>query len=208
MQLEIIIKVIGVVLTILGGSKILHDINIGGRSRLREEYKFVRDFFVDLKNNPDMSPFERDKGYQAIVGIRNISSEEVSYLISLKNPTKCLNDYLFSRKYLQTIEPSGDCGDIRLIFSDKWSSPQKRKWIKSICFTLYWLLAITAFLPIFLPQRFSGLLIMTVPTFGYYAFLALDTHMRIDRSEKLVNNQQRNTSSIHIASGSNYLIKK
>jgi hypothetical protein len=205
MELDVIIKIIGVVSAPIVALKPIYDINLGGESRLREKYKFAKGFFEDLKNNPDMSPFEKELGYQAIVGSQNISAKEVAYLLSLKNPCRCLNDYLFSRKYLQAIEKNGD---LCLNYSDKHANDWKRNFRKRTYFTLYWIFASIAFVPIFLPQNLNALLIGTIPIFGYYAFTALNTYSKIDRAEKLVNNQQRHTSNIHLSSNENFFLHK
>jgi hypothetical protein len=204
MQFETIVKIISAIVAVAGVGKIIYDVTTGNKSRLREDYKFAKEFLEDLKNNPDLHPFAVEKGYQAIAGSKFISTEEVSYLLSLKNPNKCLNDYLLSRKYLQRLDTNGD---LALAFSNKYSSPLSRNLRKSIFFALYVCFALISILPIFVPQYFR-FIIITLPGFGYYAFVYLDMYIRIYRGEQLVKNQQRHTSTLHLLPTSTFSDKR
>lgn len=124
MEFETVIKIIGAIVAIFGAGKIIYDVTTGKKSRLREDYKFAKEFLEDLKNNPDIHPFAVERGYQAIAGSTSISSEKIAYLLSLKNPGKCLNDYVLSKNYLQLLSTNGD---LCLTFAEKYSS----SWFRS-----------------------------------------------------------------------------
>jgi hypothetical protein len=204
MQFETIVKIISAIVAVAGVGKIIYDVTTGNKSRLREDYKFAKEFLEDLKNNPDLHPFAVEKGYQAIAGSKFISAEEVSYLLSLKNPNKCLNDYLLSRKYLQKLDTNGD---LYLAFSNKYSSPLSRNLRKGVFFTLYVCFALISIVPIFVPQYFR-FIVITLPGFGYYAFASLDVYIRIYRGEQLVKNQQKHTSTLHLLPTSTFSNKR
>lgn len=192
MDFETIIKIIGAIVAIFGAGKIIYDITTGRKSRLREEYKFAKEVLDDLKNNPDLHPFVVEKGYHAIAGSTIFSSEDIAYILSLKNPGKCLNDYVLSKEYLQTLKTNGD---LRLAFSKKYSSYWSRWLRKKIYLILYIVCAGMAIIPIFLPKSLS-LIVTSTPAFGYWAVIALNSYIRIDRGEKLVKHQQRHTQMI------------
>ncbi|MEM9155811.1 MAG: hypothetical protein AAGB13_12395 [Cyanobacteria bacterium P01_F01_bin.33] len=196
MQLEIIIKIITAIVAILGAGKIIYEITTGKRSRLREDYKFAKDFLEELRENPDLHPFAVEKGYQAIAGSTTISTDEIAYILSLKNPARCLNDYLLSKKYLYKLETHGY---LRLEFSKKYASDWSRKWRKILNLLLYFFFSFCAIAPILMPE-YIRLIVVTLPGFGYYAFVSLDTYIRIKIGEKLVKNQQRYTSNLHLPS--------
>ena len=205
MQVEIVIKLIGVVAAIFSLGKIIYDITTGQKSRLREEYKFARVFFEDLKNNPNLHPFALEKGYQAIVGSTAVKVEEIAYLLSLKNPGQCLHDYFLSKKYLQKLNPSESR---QLNFSKKYSSPLSRNLRKGVCLVLYVIFACIAISPLFFSKYFR-FLVITLPTFGYYALASLKISIKIYRGEQLVKNQEKHTPSIQIPSHTNtYSLKK
>jgi hypothetical protein len=205
MKFEIIVKIISVLGAIFGTWKIISDITTGQKSRLREDYKFAKEFLEDIKNNPDLHPFTVEKGYQAIAGSTILSSEEVAYLLSLKNPGKCLNDYKLSKEYLKPINTKGD---LHLAFAKKYSSLWSRKWRKIFYVSLYGICAIIAILPIFLPSKYLGLILITLPIYGYGALTSLNLYIRIERGEQLVKNQQRHTQRILLPIENTFSLKQ
>jgi hypothetical protein len=198
MEFEIILKIIGAIVAVSSTGKIFYDVTTGRKSRLREDYKFAKEFLEDIKNNPDLHPFAVEKGYHAIAGSVALKSEEVAYLLSLKNPGKCLNDYVLSRKYLRAINIDGD---FRLEFSKKYSSLLSRRIRKIFYISLYAIFGIIALAPIFAPSKFAILFFITLPGFGYYALFFLNLYIQIYRGEQLVNNQKRHTQKILLPTG-------
>ena len=203
MQPETIFKTITAIFAIVGVAKTYYEIRTGNKSRLREEYKFAKAFLAELDKNPNLHPFALEKGYQAIAGSKTVSTEEIAYLLSLKNPSKCLNDYLLGKKYLGKLDTHGD---FKLKFSKKYSASWSRQWRKSLYFTLYCVSFCFAFAPIFVPQFFL-FLIITIPVYGFGALCFLDSFTRIDRAEQLVKNQQEHLSKIHLPQNSPYTLK-
>lgn len=67
--------------------------------------------------------YAKQKGYQALVGTTNISTEEVEYILTLKNSAQCLSDYVLARKYLEKIESRGNT---LLCFKPKYRPEKKR----------------------------------------------------------------------------------
>ena len=60
------------------------------QNRLRDEYKFAKEFFSELFDGKGMREFQRAKGYQALAGVRWISAAEGDYLLSLKDSPSIL----------------------------------------------------------------------------------------------------------------------
>lgn len=201
MEVETIIKIIGAIAAIFTAGKITYDVTTAKQSRLREDYKFAKEFLEDLKNSPDLHPFAVEKGYQAIVGSTILSSEEIAYLLSLTNSGKCLNDYVLSKKYLQLLSINGD---LRLTFAEKYSSSYSRWWRKGMYLFFYIICAVILIFPIFVPTSLIFTLI-TVPVFSYWAFISLKSYSRIVRGEKLVKHQRRHTQMVIIPNKNTYL---
>ncbi|MGK7948003.1 MAG: hypothetical protein AB4368_04160 [Xenococcaceae cyanobacterium] len=205
MQPETIFKTITAIFAIVGVGKTFYEMRTGNRSRLREEYKFAKDFLAELDNNPNLHPFALEKGYQAIAGSTTVSTEEIAYLLSLKNPGKCLNDYLLGKKYLSKLDTDSD---FQLYFSKKYSTTWSRKWRKYLYLTLALIFACSALSPFLRPQYFPfRLLIITMPVYGVCTFWCLDELIRIDSAEQLVKNQQEHLSKIHLPQNSRYTLK-
>lgn len=193
MEFEIIIKFVVAACTVIGAGKIFYEIKIERKSRLREDYRFAKDFLEDIKNNPNLHPFAVEKGYHAIAGSVYLKSEEVAYILSLKNPGKCLNDYVFSKKYLKLIDTDGN---FCLKFYDKYSSPWFRRLRKAFYLFLYFVFAFIALSPFVISSILEIMLFITLPVFGYFALSFLNSFIQIGLAEKLINNQNRHTQKI------------
>ncbi len=203
MQLEIFLKIITTIATIFGVGNIFHKIRIDKRSQLREECKFIKDFLEEVKNNPSLHPLVLEKGYQAIAGTTTVSTEEMTYILSLKNPGKCLNDYLDGKEYLNKLDIHSDS---KFTFKKQYSAPWSRKWQKRLYFTLYFISIGLAMSPLFIPQSFR-LLIITIPVYISCALWFLDRAGRISSAERLVKNQQKYLSHIQLPSNNSYMRK-
>ena len=97
MESEIIIKIILAIVGIMGAAKIIYELILGSKSKLREEYRFSKEFLNDLSQNKNLHPFVIEKGYQAIAGTSTVNGEEISYLLSLEKPVECINDYVLAK---------------------------------------------------------------------------------------------------------------
>jgi hypothetical protein len=104
----IILGLIGAIFTI---AKVRFELSNGKQSQRREEYKFAKDFLEEIKNNPDMPLFAKEKGYKAIapdkqpgIGLRDkLGAKEIEYLLSLPKPELALQNYILGRHYLENI---------------------------------------------------------------------------------------------------------
>ena len=118
----------------------------GNKSARREEYKFAKIFFDDLKADPKMHAFARKKGFQAIGQTRNLPPEIVEHLMTLSDPVIALSDYEFSRGYLKSSEISGS---YELVFSNKFLFASKKR--QKIVGSLYAFIAVCSYAVAFLP---------------------------------------------------------
>lgn len=201
--MEILWKIIPVLAAVVASAKILYELALGGRGRLREEYRFAHDFMQQLKNEPDMHPFVRDKGYQAIAGDASLSAEEVAYLLSLENPGRALRDYALGRPYLEHLTARGN---LRLDFRPEYKSAYARGWRKVLYGGLYFGLASTSFAPLYFSAALGmsamqslAVFLAGLPICFWLARTALTAAVRVHRAEKLVKNQARHSQRIVIA---------
>lgn len=200
MDYDLIGKVVTGLAGIVGVAKIFYEFSIGRRSREREEYKFARDFLEDVRSKLDMHPFLKDKGYRAIAGDSLINADEVEYLLSLTRPERALRDYVLGRAYLEHFPHSGN---LQIKFKKKYASAWSRKWRMGLYLGLYVTCAGAAVSPWLLASFFgtSGSQMLsasavTLPVFGFYAWLALRAGARIYRAQMLVDHQHRHTQKI------------
>lgn len=89
MVFEDVLKIVGAVVAIATSMYTLWQLTKSDKQgkwgRMRDEYKFAKEFLVELRTTPGMSDFEKAKGYQAIAGFQAIEGD---YLMSLEEPAK------------------------------------------------------------------------------------------------------------------------
>lgn len=190
MDIELFAKLVTVAGSVFALYKVIAEFVISKKSRLREEFKFIKDFITDLK--PDTHPFVIEKGYLAITGDSTLTAKEITYLLSLSSPAQALKKYSASRKYVEFKEATAT-EKAKVVFRDKYTE-SKRKWVKRMNLATYIVFATLAFAPIpFANDIFGtnwqvGLVVisMALLSFGPLAFTSLAEYGRVLRGEELV----------------------
>ena len=182
MDAEIIIRSVLTIPAIIGVAKLIHDITIGKGTRLRDEYKFAKEFLTDAKRS-DIHPYALEKGYQAIAGSHIVKAEEIEYILSLKDPAQCLRDYVLSKQLMEHIKTKGD---LQLQFKPKYLSAWSRFWRKSFYLLGYFIFAFLALSPFiiqaFFKTSYSNMgvqLLLSIPVAGLYAWGAINNFIKI-----------------------------
>ena len=199
MDISLWFKVPAIISAFILTSKFLLDLASGKSAKLKDDYRFSKEFLTDVESGI-LHQYSIEKGYQAIAGTDDVSMKEVEYILTLENSSKCLKDYILAKDYLQKIEPNGA---LKLQFKLKFSSNYSRLWRKGLFGFMYFVLSFIAFSPLFF-DMFLGItklqsfiiLMVTIPTFGFPAWLSLKVYARIKRGEQLVENQSKYTTSI------------
>jgi len=201
---DLLVKLAMACIGLVGAAKGIYEWSIGRRSKLREEYKFAKDF-IDAVNGPvAMHPYLKEKGYQAIAGDTTISGAEVEYLLSLTRPQRALSDYVMGREYLEHLP---DSGNLQLKFKKKYERKWSRQWRTWTYSALYFVFSFTAFSPLIFSSylHLSAQQTFTAFAIGFftlvpYGLLFLRSSAKISRAENLVANQNRHTQRILISS--------
>lgn len=206
MDYQILFSTIGAI----GAAKVLYELPILRRNRLREEYKFAKDFLAEVETNDQLHPYLKEKGYQTIAGNPHLSADEIAYLLLLyqkdhespliRYADRALRDYISGRPLL-TYRPLG--GDVRIVFKEKYASKLARTWRKSLYATLYMTCGILAFSPLILASfspkilaDFWTIFPLCLITFGPYSFLCGKSAERIFRAEHLIDHQHERMARI------------
>jgi hypothetical protein len=200
MNPELIFKAASLLVAVAGAGRFLYDVSIGRRGRMREEYKFAKEFLSDINSDSGLHPFLREKGYHAIAGGNSISGDEIEYLLALTRPDRALKDYVAGRHYLEHFPRSGN---LQIEFKKKYKSKFSRKWRLYGYLILYLLLGFMAFSPLVLsgfyhtsPSQTFGLLLTCIGVFGPYALFSLRSGYRLHRAQMLVSHQNKHTQRI------------
>lgn len=200
--------------TVVGGGRVLYKWLAGEKSKLIQDYEFAKAFLHELASNPNLHPYVREKGYQALTGRAGLDDTEVvEYILTLEKPERCLRDYMLSKGLLEQVETSGN---LRLSFK-RWyhQDPTVRKWLSRLLASTYFVCALVALAPLALalPFDISGkriilLLLITLPTFGYVALSALFAFAKLVRGERLVERQLQHTVRQFIPPSGNGFIER
>ena len=200
MELDLILKGCSLLIGVIGAGKLLYDLSISRRSRMREEYNFAKVFLEEVSTNPGLHPFLREKGYQAIAGNRLMGADEIEYLLSLESPDRALRDYALGRNYLEHLSRSGN---FHIEFKKKYQKKWSQQWRIYLYAGLYITLAFSAFSPLLLSTIFPmsnskifSTLLLSIMVCAPYAWFALMAGARIYRAQILVKNQHKHTKRI------------
>lgn len=193
MEYEMLIR-LAVAAFIGGMAKFIWALPHSGKARLREEYRFSKEFLTDLLQTPKIHPLAIEKGFYALAGTASVKSAEVAYVISLAQPDRCLKDYILSRRYLTS---NGDDEITKIDFAIKYKGNWARLWRKAVYLIMYVAGAILALAPFLLhgplglqSKHILIFSLVTIPGFGFFAFDGLWSFMKIHRAEALVKAQE------------------
>jgi hypothetical protein len=197
MEIGNIVKIIMAIGAIIGVAKIIYELSSSSKLKLREEYKFAKEFLTDLDEEIPPHHLAIERGYYALAGTSSIQVSDIKYLITLSNPDKSLRDYALSRKYVELNKKLH-----KIDFRSKYQSNFSRIWRKSFYIFIYILASLLAMSPILLAAplnlgpKFMLLALVTIPGCGFFAFDALRSAMKIMRGEALVKEQEKHVPLI------------
>lgn len=148
MDYDLAVKLGTLLVGAIGTWKLLVEFMRGRQGQLREEYKFARDFIADLQRGPDMHPFLKQKGFQAIAGDSRLKGAEIEYLLTLQDPAQALEDFVQGKRYLQHLAIATDS---QVTFRREFERVWPRWWRKAMYLTLYFACYFLGFAPAVLP---------------------------------------------------------
>lgn len=190
MDTELFAKLITIAGSVFALYKVIAEFVNSKKPRLREEFKFIKEFIADLK--PDTHPFVIEKGYLAITGDATLKAKEITYLLSLPSPAQALKKFSVARKYIEFKEATTN-EKARVIFLEKYTD-NKRTWVKRWNLCAYIFFATLAFVPVLFAKEIFGsnwqvglvVTSMALLSFGPLAFTSLAEYARVLRGEELV----------------------
>jgi hypothetical protein len=202
MNSNLIFSIGALVASVFTTWKIIVEMLRGRHGHLREEYKFAREFFKDVADHPNMHPFLKQKGYQAIAGDTQISSNVIEYLLTLTNSSQALKDFVFGRSYLTYLTTASATG-FQIAFRKKYMTKRYRTWRKVGYFLLFMVCYLIGSAPLLLPiakaiPPAQSLTIFATAALLFFppSFFALREGVRIARAEVLVENQYKHGNGV------------
>lgn len=136
----------------IGVAKQIHEIFVERSVRSESGYRFAKEFLKDLEG--DIHPFLKDRGYKVLSGNAEITSEEVAYLIELKEPVRALKNFSLGRNYL--VLNQNEIG-LFISFKEKYKNKWSRFWRKNFFKAIYFLACIASITPFVMLDKFGGI---------------------------------------------------
>ncbi|UUQ64865.1 hypothetical protein NLK61_27345 [Pseudomonas fuscovaginae UPB0736] len=199
MDWQIVLHLLAAVGAIAGAAKVIIDFSTGSKARLKEDYRFAKEFLHDFTNSEELHPLAIERGFYAIAGTTSIKATDIAHLVSLHEPHQRLKDYVLSRQYVEL-----NSINHRVEFRRKYRKPLVRKSRKVLGLMLYVLTASAAMGPflsigfLHFAPKYLLLTLLTLPCFGFYAVDALRMVLKISRAEALVKEQRSHTPRIQV----------
>ena len=194
MDVETIYKGVLTASALLGIGSVVYAHLLGKWGRMKEDYKFAKDFLADLNSDKEMHPYQRAKGYQALAGDPKISADEGDFLLSLHSCEEALRYYVLARDYLEHVP---DPDHQRIQFKANYKSKFSRQWRKALYYAGYVRWAVLAMLPLILGVaafKSLGLWLATYLVCGaiflLMGVLSLRAGLKIGVAETLVRTQR------------------
>ena len=162
----------------------------GRRQRLRDEYRFAREFMTDLQGIAEGSPLLQQLGCHAVTGDTAVDFAAFQHIANLPDPEKALSNYAFGYKYVEYVTTSKAP---RIQFKNRFRRRSTRFIIKLVFLLLYIVMYILGWCPAILhslkmwgPSSPGPAFIITACIFFPMAYFALRAGVKVQRAERLV----------------------
>lgn len=199
--LELAAKAIGLFGSIFTAYKLFLEVVLHRKTRLRDEYKFVKEFLTDISTSAVTHPYLLEKGYAAVSGKNDLTAEEIRFFLSQPNPSISIKLYVSARqRYVEYSESE------RLVkFKGKFTDPNKRKLSKVLNGIGYFTLATLSLTPLVFSSNLFGknwqmavmFIAIFMVAFGPQSILCLLEVIRVANGEKLIDSQRASNLPIN-----------
>jgi hypothetical protein len=170
--------------------KELPEIFSGRNKRLQEEAEFADKFFARVHQG-DISPFAKEKGYQALARSRLVTAHEVQAIFSIKQCPRLLRDFVAGRAYIELVKLRGES---IFVFKKKYRSASSRACRKIFYFLLYIISFVAAISPLIWAGMLSDLKLIHYflfigPCFLLLAYISVAEGHNIKCAEDVIGSQ-------------------
>jgi hypothetical protein len=193
-KIEILLKIV----TIFSVCYVIYEKTFESRNRtgkkIREDYKFAKDFFEDRKNS-SLDKYLIELGYLGITQDQSIKTEEAEYLLSLQKPVIALFWFKKTRRYL-TFSMTNI--DRKITFKQKYKEENFREEHKLKYLSLYYIMFLLASFRLLFPTlpflTNNHYLILWILFWLLLAWESLKAYLDMEMAEDLVRLQSGDLS--------------
>lgn len=197
MELSFLSSIVSMVVALVTVAVAVYQLPLNSKSKLKEEYRFAKEFLVDIVENKKLHHLAVERGYYAIAGTSSIKVSDLIYLVSLVAPDKCIKDYILARVYVEFDEVVQ-----KIVFKSRYKNSGYRLFVKvsySVLYVVFGSLAVAPYLFVgqltFLPDLAVVKLVFLL-FFGFFALRFLWAFIKMIRGEALLGRQQKHLPSI------------
>ena len=192
-RMELLLKSFGILASVVACYKVFNELLYNRKTKLREEYEFVKTYFKDINEN-NLHKFVIEKGYLAISG-KLLGAEEISYILKFNFPSNAINHIHHASKYIEYNK-----SDNKYEYRPQFSCKRKRLIWEFWYSITYFLFAFLAFLPIFFGSLFKMhfnvesvvLVTMFSVSFIILAVAQLGGYKKINSAKYILEEQKKN----------------
>ncbi|HIF9437179.1 TPA: hypothetical protein ACX6SL_001294 [Photobacterium damselae] len=196
MDIDVVVKIVGAAIALIGLPKLYWDLHLSRRTTLQTDYQFAKAFLNEVEeaklNSKPLHPFVLERGYKALVGNQWITANEVKYLLQFDDAYHVLHDYTRVQRVFKQFD---DKAKVKIRFKAHYRYLPVRYLVIGLYLVLYFIAGIAAMSPLFKPTLhlndellFSSLL-YSIPICGLFAAYCLMNGLRLAMANRLYKKQ-------------------
>ncbi|HIF9294128.1 TPA: hypothetical protein ACX6Q7_002033 [Photobacterium damselae] len=196
MDIDVVVKIVGAAIALIGLPKLYWDLHLSRRTTLQTDYQFAKAFLNEVEeaklNNKPLHPFVLERGYKALVGNQWITANEVKYLLQFDDAYHVLHDYTRVQRVFKRFD---DKAKVKIRFKAHYRYLPVRYLVIALYLILYLIAGIAAMSPLFKPtlplndELLFSSLIYSIPICGPFAAYFLMNGLRLAIANRLYKKQ-------------------
>lgn len=194
--LEFGLKFVGIWAAIAAIYKLINELIYNRKSKLREEYEFIKQYLKDISEN-EQNKFVIEKGYLAISG-KLLTSCEILFLLKFMFPSLAFSSIHHALKHIEFYQEEN-----KYKYRDKYKNKTKRKIIEWWYFLTYFLFFFIAFSPVLfgsfvnIELNFLSVVIfiLFIVSFATLAVLQIVEYKKIYSAKYIIEEQDKITNT-------------
>lgn len=194
--LEFGLKLVGICAAIAAIYKLINELIYNKKSKLREEYEFIKQYLKDISDN-EQSKLVVEKGYLAISG-KLLPSTEVLFLLEFMFPSFAFSRIHYAMKHIEF-----DANQNKYKYRENYKNESKRKILEWWYLLTYFFFFFISFFPIlfgsFVKMNLNFLsiviFILFIISFATLAILQLVEYKKIYAAKYIIEEQDKITNT-------------
>jgi len=196
--IELVIKIIAAIGSAYGIVKAFVELKRDGKINLYEDFKYSKEIFEYIRNNSDLHPIIIEKGLRCLAGTKELSADEILYLLGLERPLRKIGQYIKANEYLIFNKQSN--GKI-IGFKGLYKIKVYRKLEYCVNYICAFIFLLIPFLSLLfykhIPIQIGATIVITINIMLMFSFWnSIKTCAYIEHAEEIINNQEKDKRNL------------